>query len=664
MKLSSIKGRLTLAVVIIVTLAILGSAAIIIALMGNSLTKEESATLQLQADKYANSINSWIEMEKGLNAAGAAAFASLPDSSYDREHIQSIVTTEAEGHSEFLNLYYGMETTEHIQMDPNAIVPEGYDPTQRGWYKAAKEAGTTIVTDPYMDVLIGGMCITIATPVYRNNELAGVLGADFTLDYISDIVTGIPYAEGEYGFLVDASGNYVMHQNQAFMPGEDTATEVASVMPSLSALVSSPGKEVMKASDYDGSSKYFSSSVIEGCGWILGLAMPKSNITGGITKTIVVAVILVIVALALSAFVMTTLVGKQLKPLESMKIFIREKIVGNDVKATYSSEVEEISFLMDELETQLIDTIHKTRDESSNIKTRMTDTSSRISNINENIADITLAMQDTGDNIDSQTNNIKSIDVTCDVLTSAVGELTQNTEAMNGRAKEITERVEAMVPEILANKNHAVSVTNDSKARLEKAIEGAKVIEEIVDVSNAISNIAGQTNLLALNASIEAARAGEAGRGFAVVATEINNLSNTTASEITKVNELTSKVTESVRDLSNASNEIINFLTDVVLKDYDNLETLANNYVEDATYYGNISDSLGNSAKDLDTSVSEITGVLESISNSQDVLNNAIHSINDNLRNITTTSDSVSSETKDVLESIETLQNTIGNFKI
>ena len=221
-----------------------------------------------------------------------------------------------------------------------------------------------------------------------------------------------------------------------------------------------------------------------------------------------------------------------------------------------------------------------------------------------------------------------------------------------------------MVPEILANKNHAVSVTNDSKARLEKAIEGAKVIEEIVDVSNAISNIAGQTNLLALNASIEAARAGEAGRGFAVVATEINNLSNTTASEITKVNELTSKVTESVRDLSNASNEIINFLTDVVLKDYDNLETLANNYVEDATYYGNISDSLGNSAKDLDTSVSEITGVLESISNSQDVLNDAIHSINDNLRNITTTSDNVSSETKDVLESIETLQNTIGNFKI
>ena len=56
-----------------------------------------------------------------------------------------------------------------------------------------------------MDVLIGGMCITIASPVYRNGQLAGVLGADFTLDYITNVVNSIPYSKGEYGFLVPAS---------------------------------------------------------------------------------------------------------------------------------------------------------------------------------------------------------------------------------------------------------------------------------------------------------------------------------------------------------------------------------------------------------------------------------------------------------------------------
>ncbi len=664
MKIGSIKGRLTFAVVIIVVVAILALASVITVIMGKNLISEEKASMEIKAERCANSINNWIAKEKGLNDGTGKSIESLLDADMDRERIQSIITTHAANRAELLNLYYGTEDKSFIQADPNGDIPEGYDPTQRGWYQAAKSAQTTIVTDPYMDVLIGGMCITIATPVYKNGQLIGVVGADFTLNTISDTINSMELERGEYAFLVDASGNYVMHENQEFLPGEDSAVSVESVMSPIYSLITNPGSEPLQAKDYDGESNYFSTGVIEDCNWILGLAKPRQNVMASINQTVVVAVIMAIVTIVLSNVIMTGLIRKQLAPLERMKTFIRENIVGHDVATNMKSEVAEINELIAELETQLIDTIHKTRSESTNIKSKMTDTSSRISDINNSISEITHAMSDTGNNIDSQTSNIKNIDNTCNVLNESVEDLTKNTEEMTERAKEITDRVEAMVPEILANKKNAVSVTNDSRNRLEKAIEGVKVIEQIVDVSNAISSIAGQTNLLALNASIEAARAGEAGKGFAVVADEINNLSNTTASEITKVNELTGKVTESVRDLSNASNEIITFLTDVVLKDYDHLETLANNYVEDASYYGNVSESLGSSTKNLKTSVNAITNVLDQISDSQYVLNDAIHSINDNLQRITETSDGVSSETKGVLESIETLQDTVGNFKI
>ena len=660
----TIKGRLTIAVILIVVAALLVSTGIIVGTSGKKLTNELTAELQINADKYANSINSWIEMEKGLNAAGAAAFSAIPDSDYDRDHIQKMVTTEAEGHPEFLNLYYGMEDKLHLQMDPNATVPEGYDPTARGWYKAAKAAGTTIVTDPYMDVLIGGMCITIATPVYRNGQLAGVLGADFTLDYINDVVNSIPYDKGEYGFLVDASGNYILHENQAFLPGEDVATAVDSVMPGISSIISKPGSSVILTKDYDSEKNYFATSQIEGCGWSLGLALPSSNVNSTIYRLIITGIIIALVAIVAVIVIMTKLIGVELAPMEDMKVFVKEKVIGKDNIKQTNSEVEEIRYLLTELESRVIDTIHKTKDESQLIRDKMTSATDKISGINSSITEINQAMHRTASGIETQTESIRNIGEICSNVMATTETFTTDTRQMSERTDEIIGRVKEMVPEILANKKHAVEVTNQTKDELEEALKGLQVIEQIVNVASAIQGIANQTNLLALNASIEAARAGEAGRGFAVVADEINSLASTTGSEIDKVNALTSEVTANVNELSKVSNQIIQFLTEKVLKDYDNLETLANNYMEDANYYSEISRGLGSGAEEVSASVTQINNVLETISVAQRELGDAVHDISGNMQSITESSANVSGETQEVMESITTLQDTTGKFNV
>ena len=72
--------------------------------------------------------------------------------------------------------------------------------------------------------------------------------------------------------------------------------------------------------------------------------------------------------------------------------------------------------------------------------------------------------------------------------------------------------------------------------------------EEVVGVTQTITDVANQTNLLALNAAIEAARAGEAGRGFTVVADEIRKLAEGSKASTVKVGSIVSAVRKSAAE--------------------------------------------------------------------------------------------------------------------
>ena len=171
--LKTIKGRLTISMIAIVVASILLTTVGIIVVAGRRAIQDQTQALQLNADKYAEEINTWIENEKMLADGTAKSIAA--GGTIDTDYVQSVVDAHAADRQELLNLYCGTKDSRFIQSNREAGIPEGYDPVERGWYQQAAEAGTVIVTDPYCDAITGQMCATVAVPAYIDGELAGVI---------------------------------------------------------------------------------------------------------------------------------------------------------------------------------------------------------------------------------------------------------------------------------------------------------------------------------------------------------------------------------------------------------------------------------------------------------------------------------------------------------
>lgn len=645
----SIKGRIILYVALCTIVIIAVTAALSSIVLKDALQTSEHNVLIAEAEGTGDTIDQWLIRQADIVETMKSALAEMDKN--NREGIMDFLETNLSQNKDAL-MYYccfgyngGVLPANHSSLDLN--------PTTRSWWTDALAEGGLIYTEPYTDFATGQMIVSIASPLKIGGEQAVVL-ADITIDSLIEMVQNVSADENIQTFLLAGDNSVITHENGEYLPKESGNTILSDVL-----RIDLESGEITTFTDYDGARKYCIVQEIERTGWKFGITQNTSVIRGKIVGNLVLPLIADLVMLVLSVILLNIVIAAMLKPMSEMKRFIKEKVVGMQNCRTERSEVKEISYLIEELENRVISTIRKTQQETVHIRNMMSATGDHVSAMNGNIMEISALLEETGASVALQTESIGNIDNTCRDVSCSIDELVNSAQTINGRANEIIVRVEQMVPEVLEDKASAIKVTLDSREKLQNAIEETKVISQIVEVSQAISEIAGQTSLLSLNASIEAARAGEAGKGFAVVAEEIKKLSETTENEIDKVNALTDKVMGSVKTLAEASNYIISFLDDVVMKDYDKLETLADNYKEDATYYAQVSGTLNENTKELSVSIANINGILDTINRSQKELDEAVQSVNENLQQITNASETVSGETKDVMNSINVLQTTM-----
>ncbi len=194
-----------------------------------------------------------------------------------------------------------------------------YDPRTRPWYKLATEKKAAVWSPVYMSEARGNLKMTRAMPLYSNGVLVGVVATDVILTHLSDFLRSLTISANGVAFICDDEGNMIANSTPdapfVKVGGEEKrlsagASPNAIIRAAAEALkptapgvnkgelhgtVASPAGDMLIAA------KPFNTvGPSAGLGWTTAVAIPRSDVLGGIAGTVQATVAICAIALLIA----------------------------------------------------------------------------------------------------------------------------------------------------------------------------------------------------------------------------------------------------------------------------------------------------------------------------------------------------------------------------
>ena len=260
--------------------------------------------------------------------------------------------------------------------------------------------------------------------------------------------------------------------------------------------------------------------------------------------------------------------------------------------------------------------------------------------------------QDVGHSVSVINNNTENVRGDVEMIAHKSGEINEFSKEMKANA----DKMESDARNNMDKTNETIGIILEG---LGKAIEDSHSVGQVTSLTDEILNISSQTNLLALNASIEAARAGEAGKGFAVVADEIRGLADSS-----RIQQINSVVVAAVNNLSDNANELVGYIQNAILPEFEAFVESGVKYRDNASYIENAmqeftakTDMLKKNIDEIALSISAITTVDEGAEG----INGAAKSTQNVVEDIVNISDKMN-ENKVIAQTLQKSTHVFANF--
>lgn len=336
----------------------------------------------------------------------------------------------------------------------------------------------------------------------------------------------------------------------------------------------------------------------------------------------------------------------------------RVRVISNDEIADLGNGINIFMDKLQEILKLIIENTNYMENVVAEVDGSVVKSNDSASDLSAMTEELSATMQDVGLSVNTINDNADDILKDVEIIATKSDNINQFSKEMKANAEKIESDARYNMVQTGEKVGNILDVLN-------KAIEDSKSVDQVNNLTNDILNISSQTNLLALNASIEAARAGEAGKGFAVVADEIRQLADSSRETANKIQSINSVVVAAVNNLSDNANNLVSYLQQTILPEFQTFVDGGVKYKENASYIENAMDEFVEKTDVMKKNMDEIAHSINTITTVVDDgaagVNNAAISTQDLVEDIVNISNKMI-ENKSIAQNLKNSTNIFAKF--